>query len=139
VSIDFFYDAVKFRLKESGRLKEWIQKVFSHYNKKAGNLIIVFVDKQHIQEINQKFLGHFYPTDIITFNENEGNIIGGELYICPEIVKENASTYGEYFYMEIRRVIIHGILHLIGHDDSSAEEADEMRALENHALSIFPT
>lgn len=138
MGIHFFYDHTTFQLRKGKPIKEWVKNVVSGFGKEVGEINIIFVGKQKIQEINEQFLKHFYPTDIITFNDNQDNTINGELYICPEVVKENAVHYKEFFYIEIRRVIIHGILHLLGHDDTTSGEADKMRDLENSALNTFP-
>jgi rRNA maturation RNase YbeY len=84
--------------------------------------------------VNKQFLNHDYFTDIITFNYNVGNIVAGDIYISIDTVRSNSLSYSVSFMNELHRVMIHGILHLLGFNDSSPAERDEMRNLENEAL-----
>ena len=82
------------------------------------------------------YLGHDYYTDIITFDYCEGDVLSGDLFISIDSVRENASFYGVDFPTELNRVIVHGLLHLIGYDDHSEEDIAVMRAKENYYLSL---
>ena len=88
-------------------------------------------------EINKQFLGHDYYTDIITFDYCQGDKLSGELYISIDTVKANAVEYEQEFTTELHRVIIHGILHLIGFDDHSDEDIAQMRRGEDQALALL--
>ena len=83
-----------------------------------------------------KYLQHDYFTDIITFDYCEGDVLSGDLFISIDSVRENAKTYGTEFEDELNRVIVHGVLHLIGYDDHTAREQKEMRSKENYYLSL---
>ena len=83
-----------------------------------------------------KYLQHDYFTDIITFDYCEGDTVSGDLFISVDSVRENAAFYGTEFKDELNRVIVHGVLHLIGYDDHSEEDIKEMRAKENYYLSL---
>ena len=83
-----------------------------------------------------KYLQHDYFTDIITFDYCEGDTVSGDLFISVDSVRENALFYGTEFKDELNRVIVHGVLHLIGYDDHTEEDIREMRAKENYYLSL---
>ena len=89
-----------------------------------------------ILDINLKYLQHDYFTDIITFDYCEGDKISGDLFISIDSVRENAVTYGAAFEEELNRVMVHGILHLIGYDDHTKAEQKTMRQKENYYLSL---
>ena len=101
---------------------------------RPGHLSFVFCTDDHLLEINRKFLQHDYYTDIITFDYSEGNCVSGDLMISIDRVKENAFSEGVSFENELHRVMIHGVLHLIGFGDKSPDEAEQMRKLEASAL-----
>lgn len=88
--------------------------------------------------MNKKYLTHNFYTDIITFNYNSDSLISGDLYISVDRVFENAEKFGAIFYTELRRVIIHGILHLLGNDDSTPELKNKIHELEDLSLIRFP-
>ncbi len=104
---------------------------------KPGKLVYNFVPREKIIEINKTYLDHHYPTDIITFDYVEGRVIHGEIFICPDVVEENADALGFMFLEELKRVILHGTLHLMGYDDSSNEQKSVMRNKEDEGLSIW--
>ncbi len=118
-------------------IKVWINKVTNSYNYKTGIITIIFSSPEYIQKVNNQFLNHNYPTDIITFDYSKKNIISGDLLICPEVAFENSKIYFSTNIQEIHRVIIHGILHLIGFNDLNESEQTEMRLAEDKALSII--
>ena len=86
--------------------------------------------------MNQKYLQHDYFTDIITFDYCEGDRLSGDLFISVDTVRDNAVEYGTEFTEELNRVIVHGILHLIGYDDHEETDIEEMRRKENYYLSL---
>lgn len=104
----------------------------------AGTISFIFTDDIFLREINRKFLEHDYYTDVITFNlsEQEG-LLDGEIYISTETVKSNSITYGTAFEDEIKRVMVHGILHLAGYIDDTDDQREEMRRMENRYLEKF--
>jgi rRNA maturation RNase YbeY len=87
-------------------------------------------------DVNQKYLQHDYFTDIITFDYCEGDKLSGDLFISVDTVRDNALEYGTEFNDELNRVMVHGVLHLIGYDDHCDEDVKEMRAKENYYLSL---
>lgn len=100
-----------------------------------GDITVIFVTDGYLLEMNKKHLNHDYYTDIITFDYCEGNIISGDLFISLDRVRENASTFDAPFLLELKRVMIHGVLHLCGHKDKTKEEEENMRSLENKYLN----
>ncbi len=132
--IRFYQKETNFDLQYKAIIKKWIKRVVEASGKKVGDVNIIFCNDPSILEINQQFLGHDYYTDIITFDYCEGNTVSGELYISVDTVEANAQEYNETFRNEIHRVIIHGILHLLGYDDHSEEDIAQMREQEDLAL-----
>lgn len=135
----FFHDEnVHSGLKRKQVVKAWLKKVIEQDKKKEGEINIVFTDDEHLRDINKKFLSREYYTDIITFNYSEKPGVSGDIFISLERVKENARTFKETETRELLRVIVHGILHLIGYRDSTMEEKRRMREKENACLELFP-
>lgn len=132
--VRFFNKDIKFNLKHKLLLKKWIKSVVSNYGKRVEDINIIFCDDPSILEINMQFLSHDYYTDIITFDYCEDDYINGELYISVDTVRANAQEYLQDFDVELHRVIIHGVLHLLGLDDHSEKDIKQMRDAENQAL-----
>lgn len=105
------------------------------YNKLPGHLSFVFCSDDYLLKINQDFLQHDYYTDIITFDYSEGNKISGDLMISVDRVRDNARQHTISFEDELSRVMIHGVLHLLGFGDKTFEESSKMRKLESDALA----
>ena len=101
-----------------------------------GNINIIFCSDNYILDVNVKYLGHDYFTDIITFDYCEKNILSGDLFISIDTVRDNAEFYKTEFQDELNRVIVHGLLHLIGYDDHTPEEQKIMREKEIYYLEL---
>ena len=114
----------------------WIKTVIKNLNKKLGDITYIFCSDAEILRINQSFLNHDYYTDIITFDYTEGDKLSGDLFISLETVQSNAIKFKTEFNEELRRVMIHGVLHLCGYNDKTSEEQKVMRAKENEALAL---
>jgi probable rRNA maturation factor len=134
LSIRIFYDETVFRLKRSRKAQEIIREIIGKEKKSPGNISFVITNDERLREINVEFLEHDYYTDVITFNYNEEETINGEVYISLDRVRENSINYNVSLEAELLRVIIHGVLHLIGYDDKSEEEKVEMRRKEDFWL-----
>jgi len=115
----------------------WLSKVASIENKILGDVTLIFCSNEYLLKINQEYLNHDYYTDIITFDYTEDNIICGDLFISLEMVAENAISNNVPFINEINRVIVHGVLHLIGYKDKSDEDSKLMRKKENQMLDLL--
>jgi rRNA maturation RNase YbeY len=133
--IKFNYQT-KYVLKNTKEIKNWISHTIFNLKKDVGAINYVFCDNEFITDINKKFLNHDYPTDIITFDYSDTKIINGEIYLSIEQIKENHKTYNTNLTDELHRVIIHGILHLLGYKDKTKTEQLEMRTQEDYYLSL---
>jgi len=134
LSVRIFYDETVFRLKRSGKAKEIISEIITSERRTTGNLNFIITSDERLKEINVEFLEHDFYTDVITFNYNESDVINGEVYISLDRVKENALNYNVSLESELLRVLIHGVLHLVGYDDKSEEKKSEMRRMEDYWL-----
>ena len=135
--ITYNVDGVKmprFRKRENSA---WVKAVAVAYGKRVGEIAYIFVDDEKILEVNRQYLQHDYYTDIITFDYSEGDVISGDLFISLDTVRSNAGQVGATYEEELRRVIIHGILHLCGINDKGLGEREVMEAAENRALAMF--
>ena len=115
----------------------WIKAVAAAHGRKVGGIGYMFVSDERILEVNNEYLGHDYYTDIITFDYDEGDVINGDIVISLDTVRSNAAQFGKDYDDELRRVIIHGILHLCGIDDKGPGEREIMEAEENKALAML--
>ena len=135
--IHFNESDIPCRVKRRLAVKSWLKQIIESHKKSVGEISIVMCSDKLLLEINQKYLNHDYYTDIITFDYTEGGQINGDLMISYERVKENASKENVAVQEELRRVMAHGVLHLLGFKDKSEREAAEMRAQEDAALDLF--
>lgn len=134
--ISYFFEDTDFVFKGKTLNNRWLRMVAKSEIRRLGQISIIFCSDNYILDINQKYLGHDYFTDIITFDYCEGDRLSGDLFISVDSVRENSIEYGTEFNDELNRVIVHGILHLIGYDDGSEEEIAQMRSKENYYLSL---
>ena len=132
-----FYSENDFELEDSSDYEDWIKMVISSEEKKTGEISFIFCDDEYLLEMNQKYLDHDTYTDIISFDASVGNILNGDIFISTERVAENAQSYDVEFPEELKRVIIHGILHLCGYRDKTEEEEQKMRAKEEEKMKMF--
>lgn len=115
---------------------EWIKAVAATYEKRIGEIAYIFCSDEKILEVNRQYLQHDYYTDIITFDYCEGNRLSGDLFISLETVKTKSEQFNTPYEEELRRTIIHGILHLCGINDKGPGEREIMEAAENKALAM---
>lgn len=137
MSLRIFYDNTKLRLNNWKRTSEIISKIIGIENSIIGNINIIITSDKEVREINVQFLEHDYNTDVISFSYNEGKIINGEIYISIDTVKANSFNYNVSLNEELNRVIIHGVLHLVGYDDKEEDQKDNMTRLENLWLELL--
>lgn len=132
--IQYIAEDVKIPSLEKQKINRWIKTVAAGFNKKTSDISFIFCSDEKILEINKLYLQHDYYTDIITFDDTQGDKISGDIFIGLETVKNNSVEYGTDFTEELHRIMIHGILHLCGQDDKTMELRDEMTKKENNAL-----
>ena len=134
----FFSNAdVEFTLSNAPLLKKWILEVVKLHGRRPGRLSYLFCSDEYIYDANVKFLGHDTYTDIITFDSVEADIISGDILISIDRVGENAKKFEVSFEHELHRVIIHGVLHLLGFKDKSDSEAAQMHKKEEESLALL--
>jgi len=132
--IDFqFVDIKKFPLKNN---TNWIKKVVSTEKKQLGQIIFVFCTDSYLLKKNIQFLKHDTLTDVITFDYCNGHKISGDILISIDRIKENAKIFNVEFLNELDRVMVHGLLHLLGYNDKAKKDAKIMRSKEDFYLSI---
>jgi probable rRNA maturation factor len=119
------------------KILEIVKKITDTENKKLGEINYVFTSNEKILEINKKFLRHDYYTDVITFNNNKKSTIGGDIFISTEQILINSEKFDSSYQQELIRVMIHGILHLIGYNDKTESEKVVMRKKEDAYLCLF--
>lgn len=137
MSVNFSNGDIDFALDNEKMIKDWISEIISRHDKKLGKVNYLFCSDQMVYDMNVRFLNHDTLTDIITFDYVAGNLVSGDIVISVDRVGENATLFGSSFSRELHRVIIHGILHLLGFKDKSPEDAATMRAKENESLQIL--
>ena len=137
MSVSFHTEEVNFNLKQKLRHKRWIKEWIAKNYKDPGILSFVFTSNERIRLINQEYLNHNYFTDVITFDYTEEDLISGDVFISVDEVKRNADYYGANIDEELRRVMIHGVIHLLGYQDGNEEEKRIMRKKENEALHLW--
>ena len=118
-------------------LKRWLNTILRQYDKNAGEINFIFCSDNYFLEINNKFLMHDYFTDIITFDYCEGLKVSGDIYISLDRVKDNSELFGYSFLDELLRVIVHGLLHLLGYKDKANDEIILIRKLEDEFVDLF--
>ena len=116
----------------------WVKSTANTYNKVVGDINYIFVDDETMLDINRRFIGHDYYTDHIGFDYSKDGALSGDIYISLDPVKTNAEKFGATFDEELRRVIIHGLLHLCGFRDKTEEEREQMKQAEDEALTHQP-
>lgn len=114
----------------------WLRRVVASHGRRLGEVNYVFCNDEEILEVNRRYLQHDYYTDIITFDYSGGNVLSGDLYISLDTVRSNAELFGRTYDEELHRVLVHGVLHLVGINDKGPGEREIMEAAENAALAL---
>lgn len=134
-NIHFFKEKVRFRLLHQDQLRKWFARIARHHQYQIGEVNFIFCSDSYLLQLNKKYLNHYYLTDIITFdNSSPGEKISGDIFISYHRVRENAALFKTSFKDELHRVMVHGILHLLGYRDQTKKEKKLMRAKENEWL-----
>lgn len=135
MGLNFFFENIDKIVIDSKKITNWVNDCIVTKGKTCGDLNFIFCSDRYLLKLNKKHLQHDYFTDILTFNYNETNIISGDIFISLDRVKENATLFKQVFVTELHRVMIHGILHLLGLDDHTEDEKKRMRKAEDDCLS----
>jgi probable rRNA maturation factor len=136
--INYFTENVQFVLPRKVRIRKWIKQSIKNEGKCPGVINFIFCDDQYLVELNIKYLKKNTLTDIITFPDDlNGQSVGGDLYISFERIKENAVKYKQDESDELLRVMIHGVLHLLGYNDETIKERERMRTREDFYILLF--
>lgn len=142
MSITFANVDASFELKEAEKIKKWIETVVKGHGKRVGRIAYRFCTDKTMWETNVSFLNHDTFTDIITFDSTSGNIVSGDIIISIDRVVDNAAIFNVSFEKELCRVLIHGVLHLLGFKDKSEPDEALMRKQEDESLlclaGLFP-
>lgn len=139
MGIHIEYGEWKGNLNIPSGFREVVKEIGLQENRKLGEICFIFVSEKEILGINREFLKHDYVTDVITFGNNRKLLVGGDIFICPQMVFSNAVSYKSDNYTELFRVMIHGVLHLIGYNDSTVNEKSVMRDREEYYLNVGKT
>lgn len=134
--IDFHFKS-EFIIHNKPHYTDWINRVIVSEGFTVGPLDYIFCTDEYLLKINKEYLNHDTFTDIITFDYTDGNTLSGDIFISTDRVKENAVTFNVDFENELRRVMSHGILHLVGFGDKTPEEKKAMRAKEDEKIKMF--
>ena len=134
--IRYFCEDIRFTYKNKLANNRWLKMVAGSGIRKIGDINVIFCSDNYILDVNMKYLQHDYFTDIITFDYCEGKVLSGDLFISVDSVRENSIEFGTDFEEELHRVIVHGVLHLIGYDDHTEEDKKLMRQKENYYLQM---
>jgi rRNA maturation RNase YbeY len=138
--VRYYNEETSYRLPEKRRTADWLRRVAEEEGYTLGEVTYIFCSSERHLAINKEFLGHDYFTDIITFDYSdlEGErVVSGDIFIDVETVRDNARIYSTTFLSEMRRVVVHGVLHLCGQGDKTPEDEKEMHRKEDKYLERF--
>ena len=134
--INFNYES-EFSLDNEEAIAAWLSEVIESENKKEGEINYIFCDDEYLHKINLEYLNHDNLTDIISFDYTMGNEISGDIFISVERVQDNASDFKVSFEAELKRVMVHGVLHYCGYKDKGEDDELVMRSKEDDKLALF--
>ena len=137
MSINFYFEDVEEFQLDLPKSEDWIKNSILNEGKQSGEISFVFCSDDYLLDINRQYLDHDYYTDIITFDYVEGNLISGDIFISIDRVKENADVFKVSFENELNRIIIHGVLHLLGYKDKDSKQKEVMTGKEDYYLQKF--
>lgn len=135
--ISFPTKGTTFRLKQTGKTRNWLIQIASQEGRVIESLTYVFVSDAYLSKLNLEYLNHDTLTDIITFDYSDSGPVVGEIYISVPRVRENARQFDQDFNTELRRVMAHGLLHILGYKDKTPRQVASMRRKEEACLSLW--
>ncbi|WP_430410966.1 rRNA maturation RNase YbeY [Kordia sp.] len=134
--ISFHYET-QFELPNGAQIEQWISNVINSEDKREGDINYIFCDDAYLHKLNVEFLNHDTLTDIISFDNSVGNELHGDIFISVERVADNAKDFKVSFEEELKRVMVHGVLHYCGYKDKTEADQDIMTEKENEKLKMF--
>ena len=134
--VEFIYNT-PFNLENEKKTSEWLQRAIVSENFSTGEVVYAFFNDEELKKLNNKHLGHNYYTDVISFNDSNEKVLSGNIAISVDRVKENSVEFNSTFHEEMHRVMLHGLLHLMGYNDLTEKEKTEIRNKEDEILSVF--
>lgn len=135
-NLHFHFEDISFQLSKIKALKLWLIECAKAENQKIIQLNYIFCSDNYLLDINTKYLNHDFYTDVISFDYSEGKKISGDIFISFERVKENAKVFSKSTKDELHRVLIHGLLHLLGYSDKTSKQKAIMKSKEDFYLSL---
>ena len=131
-----FHFTNSFTLKNKRKIKNWLKDTIVNEKKKVGDINYIFCSKEYLKKMNNDYLSKNYETDVISFDFSNDNKISGDIYISSETVKKNSIIFNVCFNNELKRVMVHGLLHLLNYNDKSNQERKIMREKENFYIKL---
>ena len=131
-----FHFTNSFTLKNKRKIKNWLKDTIVNERKKVGDINYIFCSKEYLKKMNNDYLTKNYETDVISFDFSNDNKISGDIYISSETVKKNSIIFNVCFDNELKRVMVHGLLHLLNYNDKSKQELKIMREKENFYINL---
>ena len=135
-NIDYVYNTT-FVLENETKVSKWLTRAVKKEGFSVGEVVYAFFNDDDLKALNSKHLNHDYFTDVISFNDSKGTVLNGNIAISIDRVRENAERYKTSFNNELLRVMVHGLLHFMGYNDSSGKETQQMRDKEDDNLKMF--
>lgn len=135
-TISFFYEDINFKLLNKDKVKLWLLEVAKMHHHHVSIINYIFCSDDYLLNINKTYLNHDYYTDILTFDQSDNDEIEADIFISIDRVRENAEAFHHIYEKELNRVMVHGLLHLLGYNDQTEEEKQAMRETEEACLSL---
>jgi rRNA maturation RNase YbeY len=135
--LQIFYDDTPYRFRGWRKFKTLVSELVKSKKKVIGEISFIITSDAYLRTVNKEFLNHDYFTDVISFNYSDNDNISGEIYISEDTVRQNSAEYNVNFDNEMLRVMLHGILHLVGYDDKTEAEKQKMRQHEDKWMRMF--
>lgn len=132
-----FFSEIDFVLTGEEQYRNWLERVIESEDRSQGDINYIFCDDEYLHSINVKYLSHDTFTDIISFDNTVGNNLHGDIFISIDRVRENAMDFNAEFTEELKRVMVHGLLHFCGYKDKTESEANMMRQKEEEKMKMF--
>lgn len=135
-AVSFHSEQTDFSLSNESQIADWLTSVCQEEGKTLAEISVIFCSDDYLLDVNRKHLDHDYYTDVITFDYSEGNDVSGDIFISIDRVAENAESFEVHKLDEAYRIIVHGMLHLLGYTDKDINAKEQMTAKEDFYLSL---